>query len=655
MDWTDPHFAEPQWLLLAVLGPLALMALQVWSARARKRQLALLVSAEFVGDLTRSHSPARRAIKNGLLALALATAGLAMARPQWGQLEDRGTALGHDVIFLLDCSRSMVATDVSPNRLERARFAILDFVQQHVQGRLGLVVFAGQAFLQCPLTYDYEAFRSALESVDEQTIAVPGTDIGRALQEAFRASENSKGPRIMILVTDGEDLEQSGVRVAESIGKQGAVVFTIGVGTQSGSELQVRNEQGRLEMVRDRNGQVVRSRLDEATLTKIAQSANGTYQPLGSVGEGLARVRAAIRTDAFRPAPVATRKLGIERFHYPLAAMIALLAVEALIGTRRGSRAKLETPTPSRQIAGVRALLLGLLALGAVLPPGSASAQEMEGMSAREAFNTGTARFRSGKLREAEGLLESLLTTQRPDWQVPGLYNLGHARFSQGMEELKKSEEAGPSAARGRATALAVEETITDAREALRANEVKEMVKAYVQGRGVRRDLRSAIRVVRQALQIHAAALERLQRASGDWKSAVELDPKNADARHNADVADRHIARVIDSIRDLQQSLMQMQGAGEELRQMMNQMKGKIPAEDMPPGAPGEDEEEEEDGGMLPPPGTEEGPGQEGREMQVSPEEASWLLEGFRASEDRRLPMTQGTSGEPRERNKPTW
>jgi Ca-activated chloride channel homolog len=339
MDWTNPHFAEPQWLLLAVFGPLALLALQAWSARERKRQLAMMAAPEFMADLTRSHSQIRRTIKNSLLVLGMAAAGVAMARPQWGQLEDRGQAIGQDVIFILDCSRSMLATDIAPSRLDRARFAIMDFVQQHGRGRVGLVAFAGQAFLQCPLTYDYDAFQDALEAVDENTIAVHGTDVGRAINEAFRAFENKNGPRIMILLTDGEDLEKGGERAAELLGAQGAVIFTVGVGTPQGTDIQIRNEQGRLEWVRDSKGEVVRSRLDETTLRRIAQAANGGYQPLGSMGEGLARIQAVVKSDNVRGAPAAARRLGIDRFHLPLAMMIMLIAAEPLITTRRRAAA----------------------------------------------------------------------------------------------------------------------------------------------------------------------------------------------------------------------------------------------------------------------------------------------------------------------------
>ncbi|HWI57674.1 MAG TPA: hypothetical protein VNZ22_10640, partial [Bacillota bacterium] len=112
MNFANPHFAEPEWLWLAVLGPLALIALQRYSAWARRKQLARIAAPECVRELTRSHSPARRAIKNTLLVLALAGMGLALARPQWGEQAETSHLLGHDVVFLLDCSRSMLATDI---------------------------------------------------------------------------------------------------------------------------------------------------------------------------------------------------------------------------------------------------------------------------------------------------------------------------------------------------------------------------------------------------------------------------------------------------------------------------------------------------------------------------------------------------------------
>src|SRR5271170_3294924 len=211
MDLRHPHFAEPAWLWLVVLAPLALLLLQRAAAIARKKQVALFAAPELLDALLRSHSPFRRILKNLMLVLAVAAIAVALARPQWGETSEISQALGEDIMFVLDCSKSMLATDVNPSRLGRARFAILDFVQRHGHGRVGLVAFAGQAFLQCPLTFDYDAFRDSLLAVDERTIPVPGTDIGRALKEASLAMEKNDRRKIMVLVTDGEDLEASGI------------------------------------------------------------------------------------------------------------------------------------------------------------------------------------------------------------------------------------------------------------------------------------------------------------------------------------------------------------------------------------------------------------------------------------------------------------
>ena len=137
---------------------------------------------------------------------SVAGVGLALARPQWGETAEISRALGEDTLFILDCSRSMLATDVSPSRLTRAQYAILDFVQRHGRGRVGLVAFAGQAFLQCPLTFDYDAFREALLAVDARSMPVPGTDIGRALDEGWRAMEKNDSRKFMVLLTEGEYL-----------------------------------------------------------------------------------------------------------------------------------------------------------------------------------------------------------------------------------------------------------------------------------------------------------------------------------------------------------------------------------------------------------------------------------------------------------------
>src|SRR5579859_3856766 len=127
MNLINPHFAEPRWLWLAVVAPVLLLILQRYSAWMRKRQLSRIAAPDFVSALTRSHSPARRVLKEALLVLGLFLIAIALARPQWGEQSESSHVFGQDILFLLDCSRSMLATDVAPNRIQRAKLAILDF------------------------------------------------------------------------------------------------------------------------------------------------------------------------------------------------------------------------------------------------------------------------------------------------------------------------------------------------------------------------------------------------------------------------------------------------------------------------------------------------------------------------------------------------
>ena len=329
------HFAEARWLWLAAVAPVLLALLHRHAANARRGQLARMASPHFVGQLTASHSPARRRLKNTLLLLAFVFAGLALARPQWGGLKDAKAFVGEDVVFVLDCSLSMTTTDVLPNRLQRAKYPIIDFVRLQNHGRVGLVAFAGSAFLQCPLTFDVDAFEETLMSLDEKTIPVPGTDIGRALNEAYRAMDKNARRKMVVLVTDGGDLEKSGVTAAKYLATNGVVVFTIGVGTPAGKEIQTVNAAGQMGLLRDAKGEIVHSQLDEKTLREIAQATGGSYYPLGVHREGLAEVRSAMHTlDAAAGLPPAA-SYGLDQFYWFVGIMFALLVAESLAGTRR--------------------------------------------------------------------------------------------------------------------------------------------------------------------------------------------------------------------------------------------------------------------------------------------------------------------------------
>ena len=222
-----------------------------------------------------------------------------------------------------------------PTRTQRAKYSVLDFVRRQSHGRLGLVAFAGSAFIQCPLTFDTDAFEESLLALDEKTMPVQGTDIGRALNEAYHAMDKKSRHKMVVLVTDGEDLEKSGVAVAKNLATNGVVVFTIGVGTPAGKEIQTVNAAGQPELLRDSKGEFVHSRLDEDTLREIAQVTGGSYFPLGPAADGLSKVHSAIHALDVASGLRQSLRNGVDRFYWPLAAALALLAAEPLVGTRR--------------------------------------------------------------------------------------------------------------------------------------------------------------------------------------------------------------------------------------------------------------------------------------------------------------------------------
>ena len=297
-------------------------------------------------------------------------------------------------------------------------------------------------------------------------------------------------------------------------------------------------------------------------------------------------------------------------------------------------------------------LLLAVTALGAT--PSAPAPEPAPPATPREFFNAGTRQLSAGKLREAEASLETALVSQKERLQPPALYNLGIVRFGQGVEELKKGPAAKPTAARGEAVIEQAGAAIRQASEALAGNDVQKMVAAYMRGRGVRKELKAATEAVRRALQVHGTALTKWERSSGDFKSASELNRADADAQHNAEVLDRCIAKLVDSLRELQQCMNGMGDKKQQLADALKQLKGRIPAPDMPPGAAGDDEEEE-DKPFGPQPGEEEGPSKDGKEMPLSREQAGWLLDGYQLDSERRLPMGEGPEGQPRERSRPTW
>jgi hypothetical protein len=283
----------------------------------------------------------------------------------------------------------------------------------------------------------------------------------------------------------------------------------------------------------------------------------------------------------------------------------------------------------------------------------------MQNETARGFYNAGTEKLRAGKLDDAETLLESSLATQDERVQPAALFNLAHVRFAQGVAELKKSP---PGTIRRSQSAM--EEgagAVQKATDALAGDDVQQMVNAYLVGRGARTEMREARKAVQRALEEHGKTLLKWQRSLNDFKSAAELNPADTNAVHNAGIVEQAIAKLVDSLRQLQQAAAMLGGKKSKLDKLMKQLKGKIPAPDMPPGAPGVGEEEDGDDGKLPSPesltGLEEsGKGGGGQELslKISPEQAGQLMNSLQP-DGKQLPMGQGESGTPKDRSGRIW
>lgn len=649
MDFAQPSFAEPHWLWLALCAAVLLPGLHRYAARARRNELARMASPEFVRDLTRSHSPGRRRLKEFLLVAIVLLMGLALARPRWGEWQTAAQPFAEDVVFVLDCSRSMLATDIQPDRLARAKSSILKFVRQHGQGRVGLVAFAGGAFLQCPLTLDYSAFEEALMSIDARTIPVGGTDIGRALLEANQAMDKDSDRKFVILLSDGEDLEKNGIPEAKSLAEEGVRVFTVGVGTPAGAEIRAAGPDGRVDYVRDEKGRVVRSRMDETTLRAIAGATGGDYQPLGRIGEGMTKLRLAVQKIGVSR----VHGQGVDRFYFPLALALLLLVIESLLGTRRRKSAASQPQTP--QPATVAALLLALgMFLGTTSPAAQATPPPV---TARGFYNAGTQNLAAGKLNEAELMLQDALDQQNVSLQPVALYNLGHVRFMQGAEDLKKSPSEQNMQTSADAAIGATADAIRTAAAALTTDDVPQLVAAYRRGLGAQRELKSAFDQVRRALEAYGRTLEKWRRALADFQGSAELQLPGTNATHNAEVVERAIARLVDSEIKKQLTAMAMANQGSKLSELMGKLKGKIPKDQLASCTSGMEGGEEPDiFGFKEINVPREVGMKEGSdiELNLSPEQVGRLLDNLSPA-NRRLSMSADKPGKPKDPKQRDW
>src|SRR5438034_10329126 len=272
-------FGAPEWLWGLLLVSL-LIAPFVGAERRGLRRLQEFVSARLLPQLAGTVNRPWRIVRFGMLLLGLSLALVSLAQPRWGYTFEDVKRKGLDLLIAVDTSRSMLSNDVQPNRIERVKLATQDLINELQGDRVGLIAFAGRAFLQAPLTIDYEAGMESINDLDTQTIPEGGTNISSAIALATQSfGKSAVGNRALIIFTDGEELTGDAVKAAKAAADAGVRIFTVGVGTAQGSLIPISGEDGETAFVKDSAGQVVKSKLDEKRLREVAQATGGFYLP----------------------------------------------------------------------------------------------------------------------------------------------------------------------------------------------------------------------------------------------------------------------------------------------------------------------------------------------------------------------------------------
>jgi Ca-activated chloride channel family protein len=308
--------------------------------REKKKALARFASPELLSKMTATASHARQYLKAFLLILGIAFMIIALARPQIGTKLETIKRKGIDIIFAIDTSKSMLAEDIKPNRLQKAKMEIANLIKKLEGDRVGLIAFAGDAFVHCPLTLDYGACKLFLDTIDTNIIPVPGTAIGTAIKTAINAfNKKERKFKVLILLTDGEDHEGKAVEIAKEAAKEGIKIYTIGVGSPQGEPIPIYDAFGQIIGHRkDRDGQIVVSKLDEVTLKKIALETGGKYNRATAGEMELDKIYKDICKMEKKELIAKKYAQYEDRFQYLLLLALFCISLEAILTDRRRSK-----------------------------------------------------------------------------------------------------------------------------------------------------------------------------------------------------------------------------------------------------------------------------------------------------------------------------
>ncbi|MFV1994135.1 MAG: VWA domain-containing protein [Verrucomicrobiales bacterium] len=472
-------FAQPAWLLLiAALVPLAFLRYR--SQRYRQRAIAALVAPRLMGRLLLGNRPGAHWGRFTLQLCAMTCLCVALAGPRYGTTEEETITEGRNLLIGIDTSRSMLATDLRPDRLTRAKLAAIDLIAAFPADRIGLIAFAGTGFLQAPLTVDHEAVIESIQQIDSEIIPRGGTDLGKALRLAHKTFDKAGSTNnALILFSDGEDLEGDKILevfAAES-GSQGrTLVIAVGVGTTTGAIIPDPDAQRPGEFIRDREGNIVRSRLDPVILSQLADATGGIYLDLDTAG-AMREVVARALEELERTAHDANiLHKPIERFRWALTPGILfflLSMIPSFTSVTYHGRQKIPLERPGGPAAAAGAVSLGMLF---TLCPAPASEPEQTAAPAgdpwelyqagdyqaaferyqkrlenlrpllddsyRLHYGAGSSAYQLGDYAKAAESFGRALLSKRPETRERSHYGLGNALYREGEARLEKPEDA---------------------------------------------------------------------------------------------------------------------------------------------------------------------------------------------------------------------
>ena len=438
-------FGSPEWFWASLLlAPLLWLFLQ--TGRRRANLLARIIAPRLQEQLAGRVSTLKRNMRATFLLLSLVLIVGALAKPRLGYVEQEMKSRGRDVIIAVDTSRSMLSTDTAPTRLGRAKLISQDLLNLLKGDRVGLIAFAGSSFLQAPLTLDKGAVLASIEDLDTNTIPKGGTEIASAIRMAIAAFGKGEGTsRALVLMTDGEELEASGVEAAKEAAALGIRIFTIGFGSSTGSLIPIKTETARNDFVRDENGNPVNSKLDAARLTEIAEATGGFYQPYGQDAAKIIYDKGIVPIQTSEEGILTARK-PIERYTWPATASLILLALWSLLGEGRRKNAAANSLLP----------LLAMLVLmpGALRASGVSDYQKgnyqgalkdfeqriQAGSTTPEVrFDAGAAAYKAGDYKKAAGYFSEAMTANIPKIRNAATYNLANSLVRSG-ESAQENE-----------------------------------------------------------------------------------------------------------------------------------------------------------------------------------------------------------------------